>query len=79
MTVHELNRNQLNQLKENILVEEMDATGDTPSYRELMESHDIPDEAVYEKYSGVDFTEDDFFGDDTNGGFYPGGTKEIVG
>lgn len=79
MTVHELNRNQLNQLKENILMEEMEATGDTPSYRELMESHDIPDEAVYEKYGDIDFTEDDFFGDDTNDGFYPGGTKEVVG
>lgn len=61
MTVKELNRDQIDELKERIVTEELDLTGSTPSYMELICSHEIPDKAVYDIFDGVDFTEDDFF------------------
>lgn len=64
MTVRELTRDQLNQLKQNCLVDRMDAAdGNSPSYGELADaSETISDEEIYSAYDGVDFTEDDFFG-----------------
>lgn len=63
MTVRELTRDQLNNLKQSYLVDAMDAAdGRSPSYGELADaSETISDEEIYSAYDGVEFTEDDFF------------------
>ena len=47
MTVHELSRDQLTELKERMIDDE------------IYES--VPDEKVFEKYEGVEFSNDDFY------------------
>lgn len=62
LTVRELNRDQLNQLKESLATLENDANGDGISLNELLKSHDrIMDVEVYEYFDGVLFSEDDFY------------------
>lgn len=62
LTVRELNRDQLNQLKESLATLENDANGDGISLNELLESHDrITDEEVYEYFDGTLFSEEDFY------------------
>ena len=62
LTVRELNRDQLNQLKESLATLENDANGDGISLNELLESHDrITDEEVYEYFDGTLFSEGDFY------------------
>lgn len=62
MSVEELNRNQLVQLKQNMLMERMDAKGETPSWGELAEVDSlITDEEVQQEYAGTDFVTDDFW------------------
>lgn len=62
LTVRELNRDQLNQLKESLAALENDANGDGISLNELLESHDrITDEEVYEYFDGMLFSEGDFY------------------
>lgn len=69
MTVQELSREQLTELKEHYLVELDDegtleeVTGlDAIYYGVLADINEIvPDEVVFEHYDGVDFVEDDFF------------------
>lgn len=59
MTVYELNRDQLEELKQRYY---MDHVNENPSYGELAEIDDlISDEEVYEEYAGTDFVVDDFF------------------
>lgn len=53
LTVRELNRDQLNQLKESLATLENDANGDGISL--------ITDVEVYEYFDGVLFSEDDFY------------------
>ena len=61
LTVRDLNRDQLNQLKESLATLENDANGDGISLNELLESHDrITDEEVYEYFDGTLFSEEDF-------------------
>ena len=69
MTVQELSREQLTELKEHYLVE-LDNCGeleevagiDTISYGVLADIDEIvPDEVVFNHYDGIDFVEDDFF------------------
>ena len=61
MNVHELNDDQMNQLKENMLTEWMDAKNESPSLGELLKCHaTISDDEVYDKYDGYTFSEDDF-------------------
>ncbi len=57
MSVYELNRDQLNQLKQDMVFEAIDC----PSYGEIADAENIPDEDVFEKYAGTTFSEDDFF------------------
>lgn len=57
MTVKELNREQLDCLKQNYIFE----TVENPSYSELAESFYIFDEVIYEYYEGINFVEDDFY------------------
>lgn len=62
MSVEELNRDQLVQLKQNMLMERMDAEGKTPSWGELAEVDSlITDEEVQQEYAGTDFVTDDFW------------------
>lgn len=62
MTVNELNRDQLIQLKQNLLMERMDANGEWPSWGEMADADSlISDEDVYDEFSGIEFTKDDFW------------------
>ena len=57
MTVHELTRDQLIELKQHILCEQ-----GSPSCGELADADElIPDETVFAEFDATDFTEDDFF------------------
>lgn len=62
MTVYELNRDQLEELKQHYLTENMDEQGYGISYDVLANADDIiSDERIFEIYEGVDFVPDDFF------------------
>ena len=62
MTVRQLNRDQLTELKQRMVSDEIyESEGRTPSYGELVEAESVPDEKVFEKYDGIDFVQDDFF------------------
>ena len=62
MTVYDLNRDQLTEVKQRMLMEQYDQLGETPSYGELADVDDlISDEEVYAEYAGTDFVPDDFF------------------
>lgn len=64
MTVYELNRDQFSELKEAFLAQHLVECGDEEfiSYELLADADElIPDEAIFEAYEGVIFTEDDFF------------------
>ena len=59
MRVNELNRDQLEELKQRYYV---DHVNENPSYGELAAIDDlVSDEEVYEEYAGTDFVVDDFF------------------
>lgn len=57
MSVYELNRDQLNQLKQDMVFEAID----NPSYGEIADVDRIPDEAVFRRYAGTNFCEEDFW------------------
>lgn len=57
MTVHELSRGQLIELKQHMLCEH-----GSPSYGELADADElISDEATFAEFDATEFTEDDFF------------------
>lgn len=60
MTVRELNRDELDELKQNYVAELM---GETDySYNVLLDAlEDITDEFIFEHYAGIDFVKDDFW------------------
>lgn len=58
MGVQDLNRQQLNELKESYAVQ---LKQDGISWGELSEAYEIPDEIIFEYYDGIVFTPDDFF------------------
>ena len=59
MEVHELNREQLLQLKQRYLCETQD---ESVSYGELATADElVTDEQVFNHFAGIDFVEDDFF------------------
>ena len=61
MTVHELNREQLTELKERMIDDEIyEKEGRGASYGELADAESIPDEKVFEKYAGTEFVNDNF-------------------
>lgn len=61
MTVYDLNRDQLAELKQHYLTEQMDARGESPSWGELADADDIiSDEEIYDAYAGTIFSLDDF-------------------
>jgi hypothetical protein len=57
MTVRELSQDQLNELKQAYVCEKVGC----PSYGELADSVDIPNEVIYAHYAGYDFVNDDFW------------------
>ena len=62
MNVQELNRDQLIQLKQEMLMERMDAEGDWPSWGELADADSLTsDEDVQSHFAGTMFTTDDFW------------------
>lgn len=62
LTVRELNRDQLNQLKESLALLDAALENRSRSLDELLESHDrITDEEVYEYFDGTLFSEEDFY------------------
>lgn len=60
MTVTELNRQQLNELKQHYVFKKADEQGYSPSYGELVDAENIPDEVIFEEYSHICFVEEDF-------------------
>ena len=62
MTVHELTSDQLTEHKERMIDDEIyEKEGRGASYSELANAESIPDEKVFEKYEGVEFSNDDFY------------------
>lgn len=65
MTVRELNKKQLNELKEAYVTQLADCGEDEDvigiSYAELADAAEIPDEIIFNHYNGIIFTNDDFF------------------
>lgn len=61
MYISELNRDQLTELKQSYLMKHNEEVGERTSYDELARADNIiSDEMIYEAYSGINFTEDDF-------------------
>lgn len=61
MTIYELSRDQLTELKERMIDDEIyEKEGRNASHGELAEAESVPDEKVFEKYEGVEFSNDDF-------------------
>ena len=62
MTVYELSRDQIDELKSHYFWGE--DTADIPKYNSIGEpalfSGDIPDAVIYEYYAGIEFVNDDF-------------------
>lgn len=56
MTVHELTRPQLSELKQAYLCELFQ----NPSWSDLADAEDVPDDVIFEHYSDIDFVPDDF-------------------
>lgn len=62
MKVTELNREQLNELKQSLATLIKDEQGQDVSYEELVNATEIiSDKEVFEYYEDIEFTEDDFF------------------
>ena len=62
MNVHELNRDQLVELKQRFLCEMADPRiGETVSYGELNQADElVTDQEVFDYYAGTEFVEEDF-------------------
>ena len=61
MTVKQLNRDQLTELKKRMIDDEISETeGRSASYGELANAESIPDEKVFERYDGIEFVEEAF-------------------
>ena len=59
MTVYDLNRDQLIELKQRYYTENVN---ENPSYGELLDVDDlVSDKEVYDEYANIDFVPDDFF------------------
>ena len=59
MQVHDLNKNQLEQLKCNYFYQLMET--DPEVLDNITFYQDIPDSIIFEHYSGIEFVPDDFF------------------
>lgn len=65
MTVRELNREQLDELKQTYACQLRDCGEDEEvigiSYEELIDATFIPDDVIFHHYDGITFVEEDFF------------------
>lgn len=62
MTVRQLNRDQLTELKQRMINDEIyENEGRCASYGELTEAESVPDEKVFKEYEGTNFVPGDFF------------------
>jgi hypothetical protein len=62
MTVQELDRDQLIELKQAYITEKNDEVGEGTSWGELADADDIiSDKEIFVRYDGYTFTNDDFF------------------
>lgn len=62
MKLNELNHDQRLELKQSMLVDRMDARGESPSWSELADADEIvSDEDLEREYGATEFSEDDFF------------------
>ena len=62
MTVHELTSDQLTELKQRMIDDEIyEKEGRGASYSELANADSVPDEKVFKRYIGTEFTNNDFF------------------
>ena len=62
MSVYDLNRDQIEELKQSMLTERMLANGEEPSYGELADANEtISDDEVITEYAGTNFNNDDFW------------------
>ena len=62
MSVKELNRSQLIQLKVDVLFKQFEEQGKTPSWGSIADVDAlIPDEVILEGFAGTQFSEGDFF------------------
>lgn len=62
MTVYDLNRDQLEELKQRLIMERNERRGYGTSMNELANADIIvSDEEVYREYAGYDFVDEDFF------------------
>ena len=83
MTVYDLNRDQLIELKQNFITEQYDERGESPSWGELADADElITDEEIYRAYESYSFTNDDFScsagEDDPDGGSLAGDLQEAI-
>lgn len=60
MTVRELNRTQLGELKQDYVCKMFAKQDKDPSYGDLVDAAKIPDEIIFEEYDGIEFVEEDF-------------------
>jgi hypothetical protein len=62
MTVRELDRGQLIELKQAYITEKNDEVGQGTSWGELADADDIiSDKEIFDRYDGYTFSNDDFF------------------
>ena len=62
MTIHELTRDQLIQVKQNYYVQKQEAKGKGVSWGELADIDlFVSDKTIFKEEAGTDFVEDDFF------------------
>lgn len=58
MSVYELNRAEMDELKQMYLFE---TTAGPLSWGDIAAANEIPDETIFDHYTGVTFVKDDFF------------------
>ncbi len=62
MTVTELTRDEMIELKGRYYTELLDKVGESPGYGDIAAVDSlVDDKTIYEVYEGVDFVKDDFF------------------
>jgi hypothetical protein len=62
MKVKDLSRDQLEQLKQDLVFEMNESNGESTSWSDLAYADEtIGDEEVFEKFANVEFVEEDFF------------------
>lgn len=61
MTVYELSREQLDELKQAYAIQLVEIDGDVIGYGRLADAAEIPDDVIFQHYAGIMCSPDDFF------------------